>query len=157
MGLVETVRNMLDQRCLVSGRLNKSGCKVSMQGAPRPRLIVDFDKPGSPLKQDQTRCDYLFVAEDDQGPGWVSPLELKRGRLQADDAVKQLQAGATAAEGIVPWNKPFRFRPVAAFRGSSRFEISKLKSKSCRVRFRGRTEAIRLISCGEPLAKVLHT
>ena len=48
-GLVKAVAGMLDQRCMVSGRLKKEGCAVSLKDAPAPRLIVDFDKPGSPL------------------------------------------------------------------------------------------------------------
>ena len=51
------------------GRLRKEGCKVSLNDAPEPRLIVDFDKPGSPLGQNQTRCDYLFVADSGECVG----------------------------------------------------------------------------------------
>ena len=144
----------IDRGCLVNGGLNKSGCKVSMKGAPSPRLIVDFDKPGSPL-QDQTRCDYLFVAEDDEGPGWVAPLELKHGRLRADEVVRQLQAGACAAEGFVPSDKHARFRPVAVSGSTPKAERDKLKSKGSRVRFHGHAEAVRLMSCGASLAGAL--
>ena len=47
MGLVKRVRDKLDTRCLVDGRLKKKDCKVSMTGVTEPRLVVDFDKPGS--------------------------------------------------------------------------------------------------------------
>ena len=154
-GLVENVRDTLDQRCLVNGGLKKRGCKVSIKGAPSPRVIVDFDKPGSPLGSHQPRCDYLFVAEDAEGLGWVAPLELKRGRLHADEVVRQLQAGACAAEEFVPSNEPVTFCPVAASGRRSKAERNKLKSKGSRVRFHGRAKAVKLISCGGPLAGAL--
>ena len=155
IGLVKTACAALDQRCLVSGTLNKNGCKIPMQGTPGPHLIVDFDKPGSPLAPNQTRCDYLYVAEDAGGPGWVAPLELQRGCLHATKVVRQLQAGATAAEGFVPSNEPVRFRPFAAYGRSHKAERNKLKRKNSHIRFHGRAEAVRLISCGNPLAQVL--
>ena len=52
MSLVKRVRDKLDTRCLVNGRLKKEGCKVSMTGVTEPRLVVDFDKPGSPRRPD---------------------------------------------------------------------------------------------------------
>ena len=154
-GVVGTVREKLDQRCLINGGLKKKGCKVSMNGAPSPRLIVDFDKQGSPLGQNETRCDYLFVAEEDEGRSWVVPLELQRGSLHADKVVKQLQAAASAAEGFIPSNEPVRFRPVAASGSRHKAEVNKLKSEGNRVRFHGRSEAVRLMSCGAPLAEAL--
>lgn len=156
MGLVATVRNKLDKSCLLSGRLNKNGCKVSMLGAPKSRLILDFDKPGSPLKPDQTRCDYLFIAEDDQGTCWVSPLELKRGHLHAAQAVKQLQAGADTAAKYVPSRKHCRFHPIAVYTGISKFERNELKSNTSKVRFRGLAVVIQLIKCGARLADALN-
>lgn len=153
-GVVGTVRKQLDQRCLINGGLKKKGCTVSMDGAPSPRLIVDFDKQGSPLGQNETRCDYLFVAEEDDGRSWVVPLELQRGSLHADKVVRQLQAAASAAEGFIPSSEQVRFRPIAVSGGRHKAERNKLKRGS-EVRFHGRPEAVRLMSCGTPLAVVL--
>ena len=154
-GLVRTVRETLDKGCLVDGGLTKQGCKVSLRGTPRSRLIVDFDKPASPLGPDQTRCDYLFVAEVDEGPGWIVPLELKRGRLRADEAVRQLQAGALAAERLVPSGEQVRFRPIAVAGSTPKAERSRLKGKNGRIRFHDCAESVRLMSCGAPLARML--
>ncbi len=125
-----------------------------MTDAPTPNLIVDFDRPGSPLGLGQTRCDYLFVAENDKGD-WIAPLELKRGCLQADEVVRQLQAGASAAEQLVSSNDSVRFRPVAASGSTPKAERDKLKNKRSKVRFHGQAEAIRLISCGASLVGAL--
>ena len=127
---------------------------MSLAAAPKPHLIVDFDKPGSPLGPHETRCDYLFVAEGDIG--LVAPLELKRGRLHAREVVGQLQAGASAAEKLVPPEEPVKLRPVVASSGRSKAEISRLKAKGNRIRFHGRLEPVRLMSCGGPLVGALR-
>lgn len=155
-GLLKTVCAALDQRCLVNGTLNKSKCKIPMQGVPSPHLVVDFDKPKSPLGPSQARCDYLFVAEGSGGPGWVVPLELQLGSLDASKVVRQLQAGATAAEEFIPSGERVKFRPCAACKSRHRAEIQRLKRKSSRIGFHGHSEAVRLMTCGEPLAQVLH-
>jgi len=71
--------------------------------------------PGRPLAADETRCDYLLIAEGKfHACGWVAVLELKRGKLHADMIVEQLQAGASAAERLVPQGRRVAFRPIAA-------------------------------------------
>jgi len=147
---------MIDGGCLVKGGLNKGGCKVVMTGAPVPSLVVDFDKPGSPLETDTTRCDYLLVAEGEHACGWVAVLELKRGRLHADHVVRQLQAGASAAEKLIPSDAAFRFRPIAVSGSTSKHERAKLKDRSSMIVLRGSKEPVRMMSCGAPLVKVLR-
>ena len=78
--LVGIIRDKADERCLVSRNLTKEGCRVSLNGAPNQRLIVDFDKPGSPISEQETRCDYLFVADEEKF-GWILPIEVKRGKI----------------------------------------------------------------------------
>ncbi len=95
--LLERVGRRIDANCCVTGE----GCKVVMTGAPTSRLVIDFDKPGSPLATATTRCDYLLVAEDGQAPLWVAVLELKRGQWHAGKVVRQLRAGASAKEQSV--------------------------------------------------------
>ena len=156
-GLVQTALARINEACLVGGALKKSGCKISKAGAPAPRLIIDLDKAGSPCGSDQTRCDYIHFAEDQTEPesDWVMPIELKSGRLDADEVVNQLQAGARAAEGLVPSDVQVRFLPVAAVGGTPKGERNRLKSKDRKVRFHGCAEFVRVISCGAPLTKAL--
>ena len=154
-GLVKRVRDKLDSRCLVEGKLNKAGCRVSMTGVTEPRLVVDFDKPGSPRHPDTPLCDYLFIAEGENGLGWVAPLELKRGRLHADEVVRQLRAGAVAAERLVSDEERIEFRPVAATGSTPKAERNRLKNRNNRIRLYGRMEAVRLLSCGDRLIKAL--
>ena len=154
-GLVDVIRGELDERCLVT-RVKKSGCKVAMTGAPSPRLIVDFDKPGSPLPPSSVRCDYLLIAKGPDDCGWVVPLELKRGRLEVNQVVGQLQAGASAAEKLVPQDEACRFRPVVAVGNVPKSERQKLKEKANKIGFHRHKEPVRLMHCGDKLAKVLR-
>ena len=108
--LVNRARNAISRRC-IGHRLRKKGCTISLAGAPAPRLIIDFDKPGSPLRSFSTRCDYLFIAKGEDNCGWVAPLELKRGRLDAAKVVGQLQEGACAAERLIFPAEPIRAPP----------------------------------------------
>ena len=48
-GLVAMVRNKVHESCLTNGRIRKSGCSANLNGAPQPRLIIDFDRPGAPI------------------------------------------------------------------------------------------------------------
>jgi len=157
-GLVDKVRGKLNERCLVT-RLKKQGCKVVMTDAPSPKLIVDFDKPGSPLPSPDTRCDYLVIAEGEQthSHGWVVPLELESGKLTAHKVVKQLQKGASAAEKLIPRREPIRFRPVAVSGTRRKHELNLLKKKSNAIRFHECTEPVRFMSCGAPLVQVLDS
>ena len=152
--LVERVRRALDSKCFIKGRLSKDGCKVVMTDAPSPRLIVDFDKPGSPLAANATRCDYLLVAEVEHADDWVVVLELKRGRLDADEVIRQLRAGASATEKLIPPGEPVRFRPVVASGSTSKHERNLLKSKP--VQFHGRTKIVQRIKCEAPLFQELR-
>ncbi len=113
-GLVNRVRGNLDDTCFSMGQMKKQKCGVRMDGMPKSRLIIDCDRPGAPFSSNATRCDYLLIAEDQHGE-WIIPLELKQGTLVSKVA-KQLQAGARAAEKVIPRKraKAIRFRPVVA-------------------------------------------
>ena len=108
---MEAVRAKVGDGCL-DKKCKRPGCRVSLKGVPESHLIIDFDEPDSPLDESQTRCDYLFVADGNRNGGWVVPLELKRGKYDASEVVKQLEAGRKVAEDIVPGKTKVRFRPV---------------------------------------------
>lgn len=126
-----------------------------MKDAPQPRVVVDFDRPGAPARQDGLRCDYLFIAEGGDGCFRVAPLELKKGRLHAGEAVRQLRAGAETAERLVPSGEKAAFRPIAAAGGIPKAERNELKKPDNKVRFHGRKEEVRLMQCGAPLVRAL--
>ena len=156
--LVAGVRRQFDRQCL-EGRetLRKQRCTVSLAQMPRARVVADLDRPGSPLGEHETRCDYLVFAEEGGGKtwkGWVVPLELK-ARLRVDTVAAQLQAGADAAGKLVADASDVSFVPVVAFKHKKGQERS-LKDSRMRVKFKdGKSETFRLMKCGGKLIDIL--
>ena len=150
--LLKRIRREIDKGCLVE-RLNKEGCKVKMTDAPTPIVIIDLDKPNSLLIRSETRCDYILVAEGHEFH-WVAVLELKKGRLHADEVVRQLRAGSAKAMKLVPEGEAVRFRPIAVSGSKPKFERMKLRGK--KIKFHGQSERVLLMSCGAKLATELR-
>ena len=149
MTLVQSVRAQVAPS-VVARVCSKKGCKVPLKGVPQPHLVVDLDKPGSPLGKSDTRCDYVVIGENNNQAGWAVALELKRGKVHTD-AADQLQAGADVTDQLVPRNAKIEFKPVVAGRGfHSNLKKTLAKRK---VQFRQQRMAVVLISCGTPLAK----
>ena len=147
VGLLTTVSGKVPKSCLTKA-ISKEGCNISLKGAPSVRLIVDFDKPGSPLAADETRCDYLFLAELTGKSDCVRPIELKRGGFDAGVVRLQLQAGAQAAEHLIPSRFVVNFLPILA---SGNVPKAQRKSMRFSVRFRGTDTPLRRIRSGDPL------
>lgn len=153
-GLVEEVRTKVGDGCL-DKKCKKDGCRVSLKGAPQPHLIIDLDKLDSHfLDKSQTRCDYLFVADGNRNGGWVVPLELKKGRYDASEVVKQLEAGRKVAEDVVPGKTKVRFRPVLVF-GKAPHPVEILELRRSKIRFRGSEKHIESMKCGLGLREKL--
>ena len=139
-GLVEAVRRKTKDSCIEDGPLRRKDCEVSLENAPRPRVVIDFDKPGSPLAEGRTRCEYLFVADRDGGCGWVVPMEFKSGKMRVSKVAEQLRAGARVAERLVPKQNPISFRPVAViYESVNKKQRRDLKEARNAVRYRSRS------------------
>lgn len=155
-GLVEAVRREIEDSCIEDGPLRRKDCEISLESAPQSRVVIDFDKPGSPLSERRRRCEYLFVADRDGGGGWVVPVEFKSGSMRVSKVADQLQAGARVAERLVPKGNSISFRPVAVLHDSvNKQQRRDLKEKRNRVRYRGRHEPVRVLRCGDLLSDVL--
>ena len=155
-GLVQRVRQRVDDGCIAT-EISKEGCGVSLDGAPASRVIVDLDKPNSPLPPPNQRCDYLVVVEDSSGAGCLAPMELSSSRFQVGKFVGQLQAGARAAERIVPSGVTISFRPVAVYgRSIHKADWTRLRRGHNKVSFRGMRETPRLLKCGSRLTQALR-
>ncbi|MCZ0943086.1 MAG: hypothetical protein OXJ53_08520 [Gammaproteobacteria bacterium] len=151
MTLLQSVGEQVDGR-LVVRRCSKQGCKVPLQDSPQPRLVLDLDRPGSPLGKNETRCDYLIIGEHSSQTGWAVALELKRGKVHADVA-NQLQAGADLTDALVPKEANIDFTPVVAGRG---FHSNVKKTLANRkIQFRQGETPVVLMSCGKPLANAV--
>lgn len=150
IGLVKAVRAKVPESCCAK-LCKKEGCKVSLPSMCRQRVLIDMDRESLAEKHDK-RCDFLFVGEA-KGEGWVVPIELKKGKASSSEVVPQLQSGAKVAEKVVPKNAEISFRPVVAAGRFDKYERGLLRKKE--VKFRGMSELVRRIKCGESLAKLI--
>ena len=125
-----------------------------MQRAPTPFLLIDLDRCGSLVSQNEKRCDYLFIGGS--GDIFVAPLELKRGKVDASEVVSQLRAGARITKKVVPKGLHVLFRPIVAHRGMHKAQRDELRKKVNAVAFRASKELVRLIECGDPLTQGLR-
>ena len=153
MSLVSQVKQKICDECLDT-KCSREGCSLTLVNVPRPFLLIDMDHEKAPIdKQDQNRCDYIFVSDDG---AWTAPLELTRGKLEASKVVPQLKAGAKVVEQIVPPRARIQFRAIAIYGGEfRRAERDKLNQKTNYIPFRGEVYPIKARRCGSPLVSVL--
>lgn len=128
-----------------------------MAGIRGQRVIIDMDCKDLNLSPNQALCDYIFLGakKRDADKDWVVPIELKKGDVDVSDVVKQLQGGANIADRIIPHGASTKFTPVVASGRLSKIEQRRLRNMSNRVRFRGKSEIVQRIRCGNPLTQVL--
>lgn len=150
-GIVPAVRQRIEPECVVSGRLVKAGCRISLRDAPARRLVLDLDNPEAPTRPGGGRCDFLLVAENFENSNWIAPIECKRGSLDASTVVRQLRNGAAVAEEVVPAERDFEFRPIAAVGSVPKSERLRLRRPDNLIECRGKREGVRLIKCGDRL------
>ena len=124
---------------------------MTLEGVPKGHITVDMDCHIDP---NQVRCDFLFVGRlKTANDEWVIPMELKRGQVKASGVIDQLQAGAKAAEHLVPQKANVEFQPIVAS-GRINPEQSRILS-SKKVVFRGKKFAIRRIECGSSITTAI--
>lgn len=145
----DAVRSRLASSCLVDG-IDKGKCGASLTEAPHPRVIVDLDETGSPLGPTNVKCDFLFFAD----PGWVAPIEVKDSEPNVSKVIKQLQAGAKAAEELAPGDVAVTFRPVLVSKSLRTHKRHELRGAA--VRFRKQREGVRRLACGDSLTEALE-
>ena len=58
--LINQIEKDLFNECLTS-RLEKKNCKVNLTGVPCPFIAIDMDHKKAPVKQNEKRCDYIFI------------------------------------------------------------------------------------------------
>ena len=134
-------------------RCNKDGCRVSLNGAPQERVVIDMDCETLQIPDDKKKCDYLFVGEE-KDTTWVVPIELKSGRLRAREVLEQLEEGIKMADMWLPQGISFQLVPVLAH--GKRIHPHDLKVlRSRKIRLRGQRKGAVLIRCGDPLTRSL--
>lgn len=149
---LSAVDQRIDSRCLVRS-MDKGSCAVGTDGVHEPFRIIDLDHPAAPVRPTARKCDYLFLAEADDGGGLrhVVPLELKATALNADTVTSQLQAGARIAERLLWGISSAGFTPVAAHGGKPHRRQYQALAKA-RITFRGGQFPIMTTKCGSSLS-----
>lgn len=150
---VDAILGGTDPKCHAD-KCENSGCSLSVSGAPSPSALISLEHPDAPVPFGRSHCDFLFVGGRDEDPPLVAPIELTTGKKSAARFLRQIKGGVSVADKLLPPGVAFRFRPVAAHkRPLSRGAINVLRASG--VKFRDKTERIRLIQCGSNLKDAL--
>ena len=151
-GTVASIARIIPNSCRTT-HCNKDKCRVDLAGAPQVRVIVDMDCDALSIPDDWKRCDYLFVGED-RDAIWVTPIELKSGRLSVSEVLEQLEGGARMANRWLPQGISFQLAPVLAHgKTIHRNDLKTLRAK--KIQLRGQRRRTVLIKCGDQLTKAL--
>ena len=148
MGAVAELTRVVPDCCHAT-RCDRDRCKVSLDGTPPKRLIVDMDCEALGL-EDETRCDYLFVSEEGKTT-WVIPIELKGGKVGSVTRVaNQLRGGAELAAQLLPLGLTLLFIPILAHKKPiHRQDLKQLRREN--IHLRGRVRKIEIVRCGAKL------
>ena len=116
-GTVVAVANRVPG-CCHAMRCKRDKCRISLEGAPKTRLLVDMDCDALNIPNQQKRCDYLFIGEEGNTT-WIAPIELKSGGLKATEVLEQLEGGVREVESWLPRGVSTRsFGPVGPGAGA---------------------------------------
>ena len=135
--------------------VKRHGASFGLDGVPAPYILIDCDEP--PINQNATRCDFVFVA--DGNDGCIAPIEMTAGKKKTSDAVSQLRAGAELVAEVVHGRDVTVFRPVLVGRLKEKRQSKKglRKSDRDRVLFGGRRYRVRSVANGGMLNSVFIT
>ena len=127
----------------------RNGCRVSLANLPRERIMLDVDLAFPTDRAVKAQCDFiLFYLDTDEECLVIVPMELKRGDVDASDAIKQLQEGARLVERLVPRNVKASCIPLLVY-GSKRIRKEQNeKLRRATINFRGQNSPIQATRCG---------
>lgn len=163
MTAVLNLRSSIPHTCCVMTINKKKGdtiSKINLKSETGDWLVIDFDKPGSPLKMADTRPDYLFVSDrggvkmikGQTNPGRLVPIEMSQGRSKnLRKLSSQLQAAINWVESVLDEKHKPTLVPI--FVGTMNHHVwNQLKRRSeYRVAFRGQKVTIRRINSGNSI------
>ena len=156
MTITQEVRDAISDACITRS-CREQGCSLSLNGTSQQAFAIDMNHDDAPIDQNQTHCDFLFVGSlCGQDWEWIVPIELKRGAIGASEARDQLQAGADAADCLVPNGLNPRFLPLAVSGRLAQAERAQLRKNSHMIRFRDRRFLIKRVRCDSDLADILR-
>ena len=142
----EEIRRWIGNRNATS--YTKEGCRVSMANIPSERVVLDVDIVFPTDRANTNQCDFiLFYIDATQNSLAGVPMELKSGKVDASEAVAQLQEGARIVDRYTPKDVEMNLIPVLVHGGSvHRSQRNRLRTS--RIRFRGEEFPINTARCG---------
>jgi len=98
---------------------------------------------------------FLFVSEIRDELCIFSPLEFKKGALDASKVVEQLQSGANLLEDHPGISNNVKLVPIAVSGQNPKAQLRKLANPSYQVLYKGKHIKISYMRCGSELMDVL--
>lgn len=126
---------------------SRVGCRVSLAGAPRDRVIVDADRAFPAHGMEGPRCDFVLFLSSPGGGVLAAPIELKSGGVDASGAVAQLQGGSALVDRLTLAESAAVCRPIL-FHGKRIHSKERKVLNRAKIAFRGRTLTIKTARCG---------
>ena len=146
----------IHENCFVQGNLGRDGCNLKLTDISTKRFIVDFDHDEFPLLGNNTRCDFLLIADSGKDFIWVVPIELKKGNIRFNKILSQLRASTLIAEQNISSNISAKFRPVAAARKMSKIELRNSRILNNLIKFHNQEKPIKFVKCDDKLTNALR-
>lgn len=144
---LEEIRQWVGDRKAASP-YTKEGCRVSMANIPSARVVLDVDLAFPTDRSDTNQCDFvLFYVDTAQNNLVGVPMELKRGDVDASEAVAQLQEGARIVDDCTPNDVEMNLVLVLVH-GGSIHRSQRNRLRTARIRFRGAEFPINTARCG---------
>ena len=118
-----------------------------MANIPSERVVLDVDLVFPRGRADTNQCDFvLFYIDSIQNSLIAVPMELKRGDVNASEAVAQLQDGARIVDGCTPNDVEVNLVLVLVH-GGSIHRSQRNRLRTARIRFRGTEFPINTARC----------
>ena len=143
---LEEIRQWVGDRIATS--YTKEGCRVSMANIPSARVVLDVDRAFPTDRARTNQCDFvLFYIDTAQNSLVGIPMELKRGDVDASEAIAQLQEGARIVDNHTP-NDVEMDLVLVLVHGGSIHRSQRNRLRAARIRFRGEEFPINTTRCG---------
>ena len=143
---LEEIRRRVGNRIATS--YTKEGCRVSMANIPSERIVLDVDLAFPTGRSNTNQCDFvLFYIDAIQNSLIAVPMELKRGDVDASEAIAQLREGARIVDRYTPSDVDMDIVLVLVH-GGSMHRSQRNKLRTARIRFRGTEFPINTARCG---------
>ncbi len=119
-----------------------------MANIPSERIVLDVDLVFPTGRADTNQCDFvLFYIDSIQSSLIAVPMELKRGDVDASEAIAQLREGARLIDNYTPRDVEMDLVLVLVH-GGSMHRSQRNRLRTSRIRFRGEEFPINTARCG---------